>query len=153
MEFDRTYDWELIRLIATHPKIWPSISDDFSPQPQDWAPEQDEQVWYVHVKNELSLGMFIFYPENPICWRSHICMLPESWGAIARDACKGAFAWLWANSSCLRIIGSIPECNSLALGFALQCGMERFGVNVRSFQKDGKLFDQILLGISKPETA
>lgn len=155
MTFERTYEWELIRQIATHPKIWPGIVDDFSPSPSDWEPEHDDRVWYVLAKSDGGsvLGMFIFYPENPVCWRSHICMLPESWGIPARQACREVFQWLWANSSCLRIIGSIPACNSLGLGFAMQCGMERFGVNSKSVQKGGRLFDLIMLGISKPETA
>lgn len=155
MTFERTHDWALVKAIATHPKVWNTITDDFSPQPRDWEPNQDEAVWYVLAKTEGGslLGMFTFYPENAICWRSHVCMLPESWGLQAQQACREVFTWLWAHSSCLRIIGSIPECNSLALGFALQCGMERFGINRKAYQRGGKLFDLVMLGISKPETA
>lgn len=155
MTFERTYDWTLVKSIATFPKIWSSISDDFSPQPEDWQPEEDERVWYVIAKSDGGsvLGMFIFYPENPICWRSHVCMLPESWGSQAHSACREVFEWLWEKTSCLRIIGTIPEWNRQALAFAVRCGMEKFGINTKSMQKGGKLFDQILLGISKPETA
>lgn|ERR1700730_11059917 len=155
MVFERTYDWTLVKSIATFPRVWASISDDFSPAPEDWEPEQDDRVWYVVAKTDGGsvLGMFIFYAENPICWRSHVCMLPESWGIPARQAFREAFTWLWEHSSCLRIIGSVPECNSLALAFALQCGMHKFGINEKSYQKGGRLFDQILFGISKPETA
>lgn len=155
MQFERTYDWTLVKSIATFPKVWAGISDDFSPQPEDWEPEQDDRVWYVLAKSDAGsvLGMFIFYPENPICWRSHSCLLPESWGEQALTAYREACTWLWANTSCLRIIGAVPECNSLALGIALRSGLEKWGINPKSFQKGGKLFDQILLGISKPETA
>lgn len=155
MIFERTYDWALVKSIATFPKVWAGITDDFSPSAEDWEPEQDDRVWYVLAKSgaDSILGMFIFYPENPICWRSHSCLLPESWGEHALTAYREACAWLWENSSCLRIIGAVPETNPLALRIALRCGLEKWGVNPKAFQKDGKLVDVIMVGISKPETA
>jgi RimJ/RimL family protein N-acetyltransferase len=60
-------------------------------------------------------------------------------------------SWLWAHTSCRRLITNVPARNRLALRFAEAAGMERFGVNHASLLKDGKLQDQILLGLSRPE--
>ena len=55
--------------------------------------------------------------------------------------------------SCLRLTGSIPEYNRLAIRFARASGWKQFGVNEKSHMKNGQLHDQILFGISKSELA
>lgn len=154
LTFERTEDWKLIREIALHPQIWPQISDDFSPEPEVWQPVQNPEFWYVLARERgVPIGLFVFIPENPACWRSHVCILPEAWGSIARAACRNVFPWLWERTICKRIIGSIPVSNSLAILFAIQCGMLKYGVNPKSVMKNGKLEDQVLVGIQKPEDA
>lgn len=152
LTFERTEDWELIRKIALHPKIWPLISDDLSPEPEVWQPVQRPDIWYVLAREHgKPIGLFVFSPENSVCWQSHIAMLPEAWGATARAAFTAVFPWLWERTPCQRIIGSVPVSNSLAILFAIQCGMLKFGMNPKSTLRDGKLEDQVMLGISKPE--
>jgi hypothetical protein len=43
----------------------------------------------------------------------------------------------------------VPANNRLALSFAKSCGMTEYGLNPQSFLKDGQLYDQVLLGVSK----
>ena len=47
--------------------------------------------------------------------------------------------------------GSIPEYNRLAIRFADLSGWKQFGFNEKSHMKNGKLWGQILFGISKDE--
>jgi RimJ/RimL family protein N-acetyltransferase len=155
LKFQRTFDYELVRRIATDPKNWPTISDDFSGPREQWQPRRSLDVWYVLplLDDLTAIGLFVFYPENTVCWRAHVCISPQYFGPPARQAFRECFAWLWERTDCRRIIGSVPLSNSLAIAFALHCGMEKFGVNPRSTMRGGKLEDQVLLGISKPETA
>lgn len=150
MTFERSRDWELIKRIVTHPKVYPFISDDFSASRDQWEPIKDESIWYVVVRDgEEALGLWAFIPENAICWKVHTCLLPAAWGAKARKAAEELAPWLWANTPCLRVITDVPEDNRLAFHFALVVGMKEFGVNPKSYMKHGRLHDQIMLGISR----
>jgi RimJ/RimL family protein N-acetyltransferase len=151
MQFDRSWDWQLIKGVVTHPRVYPHISDDFCPPAEQWEPNRHESIWYVVVRDggEL-LGLWMFVPHNAICWEIHTCLLPSAWGRRAREAAQQGWAWLWANSSCVRVITDVPECNRLALRFARAAGMTQYGLNPKSYMKNGQLHDVILLGISRP---
>lgn len=152
MTFERTVDYDLVRKIVTHPKIWPHVSDDFSGKPEDFNPIQHEAAFYLLVKEEREvLGVFALYPKNRICWEVHTCLLPTSWGQRAKQAARDAMQWVFRNTECLRLITDVPEYNTLALRFAHMAGMTQFGVNPKSYMKNGILHDVTMLGISKQE--
>lgn len=150
MTFERTKDYALVKKIATHPRVFPFISDDFSPSTEAYQPLEGEGIWYVLVKDgDELLGMWAFAMENGVCWKVHTCLLPNAWGARAKQAAREMAEWVWANTICQRIITDVPEENRLALKLAKEAGMIEFGRNPKSYMKDGILHDQILLGISK----
>jgi len=152
MTFERTRDWALIKQIVTHPRIYPFVADDFSAKPEEWQATQSDSIWYVLAKECAEvLGVFIFIPQYQTCWDVHTCLLPLSYGAKAKEAGKGIIEWIWANTPCLRIVTVVPEYNRLALKFAKESGLVCYGINPRSYMKNGKLCDLIELGISKPE--
>lgn len=152
MTFERTIDYDLIKQIVTHSKIWPHITDDFSGKPEDFNPIQHESAFYLLVKEEREvLGVFALYPKNRICWEVHTCLLPTAWGKRARHAAKDGMRWIFEHTECLRLITDVPEYNVLALRFAHMAGMTQFGINPKSYMKNGKLHDVTMLGISKTE--
>jgi RimJ/RimL family protein N-acetyltransferase len=149
--FERTRDWPLIKSIVTHEKIWPAISDDFSGIPEDWQPLQDESFFYLLVKDaEEVLGCFILHPDNgnKICWKVHTAFLPSSWGERIRRAGYLGHQWIFANTECRRIVTDVPIYNRIALRFAVKSGMKEYGMNPKSFMKNGTLHDVIMLGVS-----
>ena len=157
IHFERSTDYELIRRIMTHPKVWPKISDDSSPAPEDFYPIESDMVWYVTVRDvhpdgipaEL-LGLWMFVPHNGVCWEVHTCLLPEAWGERAHRAARMLAGWVWENTPCRRVITNVPADNRVAFHFALDAGMEVYGTNEASFLKKGRLLDQICLGITRP---
>lgn len=151
LTFHRTRDYALIGEIMRHKAIYRYISDDFSPPVEQFRPIEGEWPFYLLVKDgpRAVYGLFLFHPENHICWKVHTCLLPCTWGELAKEAGKDAIQWIFANTPCQRIVTDVPVMNRLALKFAIDCGMERFGFNPASFQKNGALQDQILLGVSK----
>lgn len=152
MNFERSENWGLIKAIATHPKVWDAISDDFTAAKEVWEPVRHESVWYVVVKDDCEvLGMFAFIPENHVCWNVHTCLLPTAYGPRARQTARELTQWIWENTTCVRVTTNVPDQNRLALMYAKQVGFKEFGINPKSYMKDGILQDQILLGISKPE--
>lgn len=154
MIFERSTDYGLIKGIITHPAIWNHASDDFSPTANEWEPHKSALIWYVLVKDgEDLLGLFMLVPENTICWKVHTCLLPIARGSKAKQAAEQGIHWVWANTPCLRLITDVPKYNRQASLFSRWAGMAEFGVNPKSYKKNGELQDVMMLGISKPEAA
>lgn len=143
---------ELVREILTTPALYRMITEDGSPLIEEFQPTEHPQVWNVLAYDGTELlGCFLFHPENSICWQVHTCLLPSALTVAGRSvevAC-GLIRWIWENTRCLRITTHVPDFNRLALRFALKAGMIRFGYNDMSFLKNGKLYGQTYLGISK----
>lgn len=167
ISLERTRDWELITRIVTHPKVYPQVSDDYSPKPEEWEPAKGDDVWYVLVrdltpggresgtlfKGETGeiLGLWVLHPHLRTCWEIHTCLLPNAYGPRARKAVRELIPWGWEHlPECVRVITQVPQYNRIALLFAIQAGMEQYGMNPKSYLKGGMLHDVILLGISRP---
>lgn len=140
-----------IREIVTTPAIFRSSSDDGS-GPAD-AFHLPSKFAYAIARDQdgALLGCYGLEPRNLISLEIHTCLLPIAWGR-GQEITSAFRDWLWQNTSAKRITTRVPSFNRLALKLALSCGMIEFGRDVRSFQKHGKLFDEILLGISKEST-
>lgn len=150
MIFQRTYNWEHVRAIVTHPKIWPQITYDGAPDPAAQFQDPGESTWCVLALDASEiLGLYVCTEQNPCCWDAHIYMLPTAWGDRARTATKEFFDWMFEHTGAQRIIGCIPDYNRFGVAFALHCGMVPYGVNPESVRRDGKLWDQTLLGITR----
>ena len=155
--FERTTDYDTIRAVLTHKRVYPKISDDNSPAAEDYYPIEHESIWYVlardynYIDNDSDLlGVWLLVPQNSVCWEVHTALLPCAWGDIGLEAAKLLPGWIWQRTPCRRIITNVPANNRLALHFAWKAGMRVFGTNEKSWLKDGKLWDQIMLGISAP---
>src|SRR5262249_19135701 len=89
--------------------------------------------------------------HNAVCWEVHTALLPNAWGDRGQMAARLLPEWIWQHTDCRRIITNVPRNNRLALRFALQAGVEQYGVEVKSYPKHRGRHDQILLGISAPD--
>jgi RimJ/RimL family protein N-acetyltransferase len=157
IHFERSFDYELIRRILTHERIWPHISDDYSPPPSEYQPIESTAVWYIMVRDiypdagpEEVLGLWMFVPQNSVCWEVHTALLPTAWGDRGQRAARMLPDWIWENTHCRRIVTNVPTTNRLALHFAVKAGMTIYAVNPASYLKHGTLCDQVCLGISPP---
>jgi hypothetical protein len=152
LRFERTFDYRLVREIITHPAIWPWVTDDFAGAAEDFKATEHPGIWYVTAWDEAELlGMWCFGPRNGVCWEVHTYLLPECGFRRGREAARGMAAWIWDHTTCRRVITNVPAFHRAARIFALAAGMTAFGVNEKSFQKDGILHAQTMLGMSAPE--
>lgn len=152
MTFEVTNSPSIVKYIITHPKVYGRITDDYCENPPvDFRPMMQEPVRYVIVMDGQELmGGFMLVPDSRICWQIHAMLLPKSWGRT-RQIAREMAEWFWSNTSCLRLYTSVAAYNSVAIVFAKYAGFTEFGRNKKSFMKRGRLQDQILLGLSKPE--
>lgn len=143
-------DVGLIAETIRHPRIWPSVSDDGSGSPDQFTPTVSESITYLGMfESGQFLGLFMLHPHNSICWEVHTCLLPAAWGKTANLCAALCIEWIFENTECQRLITNVPEDNSLAKRLAASVGMTKFGINPKSFLKNGIALDQIMLGISK----
>ncbi len=151
--FFRTVDADVIRSILTNPKIYRAMAEQNTAPVAEFVPPIVDAIWYILAfdGNEL-LGCYILIPENSACWSIHLGLLPLASWVRGRPvaAMLAVFDWIWRETPCMRIIGKVPVFNSLALRLAVKAGMIMYGRNVLSFPKSGKLWDEVLLGISRP---
>jgi len=147
---NRSFDYDLIRKIITNPKIYPMSSDDKSPPPNQYRPPENELIYYLIPEDSgKPLGVFVCVPQNVICYEIHTCLLPEAWGGLAKQAAEHLISWMFERTDCKKLITNVPAYNRLALRFAKAAGLVEFGVNSKSYLKNGLLHDQIMLGIEK----
>lgn len=148
----RTTDAAWIKEVMTHPRIWPRISDDHSPAPEDFEPILHEGLYYLSPEHRgAPVGVFFFHAHSVVCWEIHTCILPEFWGPPAVLAARAAMLWMVDNTACRKIITHVPDDNPVAHRYARRVGMTDEGVNRASFLKGGSLLDQFFLGITVEE--
>lgn len=143
-------DPDLIKVTITNPKIFPYVTDDGSCAKEDYEPNLESFI-YVGIYAEEYLGLFVLHQHNHILYEVHTCLLPDAWGEKAIAAAKLLIKWVFENTNCKRLITNVPDNNPLAKRLAKQAGLKQFGINPDSFIKNGVLFDQIMLGVSKEE--
>ncbi len=150
MHVERTVNVEYITKCVTHPKIWDMSSDDGSVEVDKYIPVIQDNVYWLSIMHNQPLGVFLLYPHNYVCYEVHTCLLPIAWG-MSEECAKIGMEWMFSSTPCQRIITNIPEYNELAIRMAVKSGMEQFGVNIKSFLKKGKLYNEVMFGISKKE--
>lgn len=148
MTFERTFDYELVRRIITHPKVYRSeLLADHHPARENFAVDKNPNIWYVLMKrDDTPLGVFIWIPVpySPGVWGGHVALLPEAWGSRTRN-CRAAIAWLAAHSDCKTLRCRIPEFNGSALSFVLRAGFKMVEHQEKTISKNGIPCDQFVL--------
>jgi len=148
IRIDQIHDMSLVRNILTMPHIWAAMTDDGFPPPEEFFPQDTFGSYYLGAwDDDEFLGMFILYLSNIWMADSHVAMLPNCGGRRALKAHKICLEWIWANTSFRRIITATPSCNKLGMQFARLAGFQRFGLNPKSWLKNGHLYDLVLSGV------
>ncbi len=62
---------------------------------------------------------------------------------------KQAIKWIFDNTSAMKINARIPNYNTKVLHYAVAVGFEQEGLDIQGFMKNGKLYDQFILGIRR----
>ena len=151
--FIRTHNMELVRQIMTVPRTFRWITEDGSLPANLFQPEDHPAILWLLVRDGQELiGCYSMRPETSVCYDVHCALLPLATWVRGRSVAslEALFEWVWRETNIQRVTARVPVFNRLALQLAEKAQMIRFGENVKSFPKHGKLWNEILLGISRP---
>ena len=144
-------DISAVDYVLKHPEVYPWISDDGSPSAEEFTSSTMISNPEVFVLMPSDGVVFILHPWNSITLEVHTNIVPERRGREAISETMKAMSWIFENTGCLKIVTHVPSFNRQAKLFALKCKMKQEGVNRQSFLKDGILYDQDILGITRKE--
>lgn len=142
---ERTQDMTIVRSICTDPRIWDAMIDDFSPAPEDYEPPVNGAIYVLVRHGDHVGGMFVLVPKTRIRYEIHTLLLPSLSPWRKLEASARICEWVWQNTPCQSLFTEVPATNTAALGFARAAGMKQVGVEPQSFQRNGILYDTVIL--------
>lgn len=138
----RTTDAAYIKAVMTHDAIWPFVSDDGSPAPDEWEPPLGEHTHWM--RSDDGMALFFTHPRTRWMWELHIAVLPQ-----ARDKTTGYVrefaAYMRENTQASCLIGFIAEDNAPCLRAARAGGFKVTGVAPKSVRRSGRHFDMTIV--------
>lgn len=146
----RLEDIDFINSVFKHPEIYPYISDDGSPQNIE-----EFSVMPVFLNPFFkflifeSSAVFMLTAMNAITFEIHSMIWPAFRGKTAVEICRQGIEYVFANTNCKKLVTQIPVMNRAAYALAYKVGLRTEGVNKKSFLKNGILYDQYFMGITK----
>ena len=149
LTFERSFDYELVRSLITHPKIYrPSLLADGYPSREEYRTPEGSHIWYVLARNEAGspVGVFVFFPEAPERWDSHMALLPEAWGR-GEEICLACFEWLRRNTTCRVLLATVPDYNRLMIRLARRLGMQAVQVLPDSLSQNSILYGKTIYSL------
>lgn len=148
MIIERTFDYELVDSILTHPEIYKTIAPDHAPSPKEFKATRHESVLYLIGTSEKGVvGLFTLKPKNRYVYHGHVQVLPEMRKEYSIEFGESLRVWIEKNTIIKRVSAEIPHLYPNVKDFALKMGFEIEGINRKSYLKHGELHDQWYLGL------
>ena len=150
------YDCEFIDRTLRIPEILESTIDDLQMDFLDRTSyinkllDIDNYI-FIFIFNKEKQGFISFFPVNSIVYDTHISVIDNYRGKQTIKDTIESIKWMFDNTKCRKLIGFIPEFNKKAIAFAKNVGYSEEGISKRSFIKNRKLFNRIILSLEKGE--
>jgi len=151
IELIPTDDMEAVKNIASHPDIWPRFSDGVDIE--DYHPSNDDcnQWLVIHIDNNIA-GIIRVYCQSTCAIEYHPYMY-KTYRKHFREMTRVFYEWFLTGTpeDILKINVMIPECYKSTINASRKVGFILEGVNRDSYRLDGKVYNQIMSGITRKE--
>jgi hypothetical protein len=151
IELIPTESMEMVRNIAAHPDIWSRFSDGV--EIEDYHPCNDDcnQWLIIYVDSDIA-GIIRVFCESTCAIEYHPYMT-KPYRKYFRDTTALFYKWFLENTpdSTVKINVMFPECFKSTLNASKKVGFIQEGVNRDSYRLDGKVYNQIMSGITRKE--
>lgn len=145
-------DMDQVREIVIQPDIWERISEE-GIEPEDFYPVNDNFTgWFLCLEENEPIGIILVHTDNSISIKMHP-YLRSKHREKGRIMMKAFYTWFLENTEkkVNKINVSIPIFHKRVINFAKKVGFKKEGVNRDSYRKDGQLYGQQNLGITRNE--
>jgi len=149
IEVNRTWISAPVRQIIG--EVWEYITDDSEMTFEEYAPRIDsDSRWYISSQDGQIVGAFWMRRVNHITWEAHANVIPKYWGeGQGTEHCRKAIDTMMEDTGAKKVVALIPTSCKPVMRMAEEIGFVREGVTVASWQKHGKLYDQVHYGITR----
>lgn len=151
MELQMTQDMELVKSILFIPEIWERAAEDGAKK-EEYEPSFDLMSgWMVVTEKEKTLGIILSHYDNTSTLKIHPYLLKD-FRFRGREMMHLLYEWFLSLPEKLnKIVISVPETEKKVKNFANKVGFIDEGFNRESYLKNGKLYGQWCLGITRTE--
>ena len=153
MRISRTFDPQIVRSVMCSPAIWETVAED-NQIPETFDPEMVADCWLKIVSGGTLLGLYNIHAHNSVTLEIHAQILPEYRREFGKESSRLVLEWIVSNEEAEgyeKVIAQIPTLYPKVKHFTLNAGFQEEGINRLSYRKNGQLYDQWLLGITRPE--
>jgi len=153
MRITRTFDPQVVKSVMLSPEIWETVAED-DQQPELFEPEMVSDCWLSVLRGTSLIGLYNIHPHNKVTLEIHAQILPEYREEHAKESSRLVLQWILDCPDAddyQKVIAQIPTLYPNVKQFTLNAGFQEEGLNRLSCRRNGKLYDQWLLGITRPE--
>ncbi len=151
MRITRTFDPEIVKSVMLSPEIWETVAED-NQLPELFEPEMVSDCWLQVAADDELVGLYNIHATNAVTLEIHCQILPEYREEHAKESSRHVLQWILDNApEYEKVIAQIPTLYPEVKHFTLNAGFQEEGLNRLSYRKNGTLYDQWLLGITKAE--
>jgi hypothetical protein len=147
----RTFDDEGLRRAMVDPDMWATVAED-GHDPANYKPDVVAECWLAMQVDGNVVAYYQLESRNTVTLEIHAQVLPEFRKEYSKATGEAALKWILENApECQKVIAWVPSKYPNVRDFTLQFGFKVEGTNRKSYLKDGQLWDQWLLGITRGE--
>lgn len=150
MDISVTEDMEVVRQVMLIPEIWDRAAEDGISQ-EDFYPGFDSlSHWLLCKEEDKIIGIILLHHDNSTTLKLHPYLRREHY-SLGREMMKSFYKWFIENTSIHKLIVSMPENQKKTYNFAKKVGFKDEGFNRESYLKNGEIYGQYNLGITRKE--
>lgn len=151
MNLEMTQDMDLVKSILFIPEIWERAAEDGANQNEYEPSCGNMSGWLIVAEKEKPLGIILAHYDNTATLKIHPYLL-KAFRFRGREMMNLLYEWFLSLPEKLsKIIISIPETEKKVKNFANKVGFIDEGFNRESYLKNGNLYGQWCLGITRKE--
>lgn len=143
----RIYDESVIESVLREPAIFEAVREDDC---FELLIDVENEAWVEISVNGLMIGLYNIHPHNATTCEIHAHILPEYRKKHSMDSGKCILKW-FLDTKYHKLIAQVPTCHENVIRFCEAQGFKQEGVNRLSYKKNGKIIDQVMLGMTREE--
>lgn len=152
LSIERCYDPVEIGAVFTNQAIWSTIAEDGC-DPETFSPDLSTEIYMAVKVQDKIIGFYAFAVKSSTELDIHAQILPEYRKKYALASGRKILEWFYrdAPERFQKLTAQVPFLYPNVRDFCLRCGLIIEGVNRASYRKNGKIWDQHYLGITREE--